>query len=89
MQTKIPTQQKVQHPYKNIVKTIWKLVKSYAQTLILLNLIVVTCLVSSTLLETVVFVFDHIWTQDSPMFSLTVGGKTGPYFDQGGSTHKV
>ena len=37
------------------------------------------------LLETVPFVFDHLWTQDSPIFPLTVGGKTGPYIEQGGS----
>ena len=43
----------------------------------------------STLLETVVFVFDHLWTQDSPMFPLTFGGKAGPYIDQGGSKLKA
>ena len=39
----------------------------------------------STLLETVASVFDHMWTQDSPIFPLTIGGKKGPYIDQGGS----
>ena len=43
----------------------------------------------STLLETVPFVVDHLWTQDSPMFPLTVGGKTGPHIDQGGSELNV
>ena len=43
----------------------------------------------STLLETVPFVFEQLWTQDSPIFPLTFGGKTGPYIDQGGSTLKV
>ena len=29
---------------------------------------------------------DHVWTQDSPMFPLTVGGNLGPYIDQWRST---
>ena len=54
-----------------------------ARTLIIVPLIVVvTCSVLWTLLETVVSVVDHIWTQDSPIAPLTFGGKTGPYFDQ-------
>ena len=43
----------------------------------------------STLLETVVFVFYHRWTQYSPSCPLTLGGKTGPYIDLGGSKLKV
>ena len=50
---------------------------------------VLTCSVFSTLLETVPFVIDHLWTQDRPIFPLTFGGKTGPYIDQGGSALKV
>ena len=51
----------------------------YTQTLILVNLIVVNLFsYFSTLLETVAFVYDHRWTQDSPMFPLTFGGKTEP-----------
>ena len=62
----------------------------YAQTLIVVALIVVNlfncCL---TLLETVPFVVDHPWKQDSLIFPLTVGGKTGPDIDQGGSKLKL
>ena len=66
----------------------------YAQTLIVVALIVVNCALNLssclTLLKTVPFVFDHLWTQDSLIFPLTVGGKTGPYYiDQGGSKLKV
>ena len=43
----------------------------------------------STLLETVAFVFDHLWTQDSPICPQTLDYKTGPYIDQGGSKLKV
>ena len=46
-------------------------------------------MVCSTLLETVFSVFNHIWTQDIPVFPLTFGGKTGPYIDRGGSKLKV
>ena len=42
-----------------------------------------------TLLETVPFVFDHLWTQDIPIFPLVFGGKTGPYINRGGSKLKV
>ena len=31
----------------------------------------------------------NLWTQDSPIFPLTCGGKTGPYIDQGGSKLEV
>ena len=61
----------------------------YAQTLILVKLIVVNLFSFSTLLETVVSVFDHLWTQDSPSIPLPFDHKTGPYTDQGGSTLKV
>ena len=39
--------------------------------------------------ETVPFVFDHRWTQGSPIFPLTFGGKAGPYIDQWGWKLKV
>ena len=66
------------------------LYRDHAQTLILVNLLLVDCLGSlTTLLETVFSVFDHIWSQDSPTVPLTLGGKTVPYIDQGGSTIKV
>ena len=42
-----------------------------------------------TLLETVPFAYNRLWTQDSPNRSLNVGGKAGPYIDQGGSKLKV
>ena len=62
----------------------------YGQTLILVDLIVVNLISGfSTLLETVPFVFDHIWTLDSPIVPLTVDGKTRPYIDQGGSKLEV
>ena len=35
------------------------------------------------------FVVDHIWTRDSHIFPLTLGGNTGPYIDQGESKLKV
>ena len=38
----------------------------------------------STLLETVVFIFDHLCTQDSPICPLNFEYKTGHYVDQGG-----
>ena len=57
---------------------------SYAQTLIVVDLLVVNLFICLTLLETVPFVFDHLWTQDSPIIPLTFGGQTGPYIDQGG-----
>ena len=43
----------------------------------------------STLLETVPFVFYHLWTQDSPICPLTFCGKPGPYIDQGGPKLRV
>ena len=43
----------------------------------------------STLLEMVPFVVDLLWTQDSPIFPLMFGGKTGPHIDQGGSRLRV
>ena len=61
----------------------------YAETLIVVDLMVVNCFSCSTLLETVFSFFDHLWTQDSPISPLTFGGKTGPNIDQGGSTLKV
>ena len=62
----------------------------YAQTLMLVNIILVSCLgVFPILLETVFSGLGHLWTQDSPMFPLTVGGNTGPYIDQGGLTLNV
>ena len=63
----------------------------YAQTLIAVALILVNLFsfVFFTLLKTVPFVVDLIWTQDSPMCSLTFGGKAGPYIDQGGSKLRV
>ena len=42
-----------------------------------------------SLFETVSPVLDHLWTQDSPICPLTLGGKLGPYIDQGSSTTKV
>ena len=36
----------------------------------------------STLLETVPFVFDHLWTQDRPIVPLTCCGTTGPCIDK-------
>ena len=64
--------------------------RCYAQTLTVVALIVVNQLSSFiTLLENVPFVFDHLWTQDIHIFSLTFGVKTGPYTDQWGSTLKV
>ena len=67
------------------------LVFPYAQNLILVKLILVNCLGFSTSLETVFTLYYHIWTQDSPMFPLTVAGETGYYIyiDQGGSKLKV
>ena len=59
------------------------------QTLILVKIIVVNLSAFLTLLETVPFVFDHLWTQDRSSFPLAVGRKTGPYIDQGGSKLKV
>ena len=50
-----------------------------------MNLIVVNCLGVVTLLETVCSTLDNIWTQDSPMFPLTVEHKMGHYIDQGRS----
>ena len=47
------------------------------------------CFVCLTLLETVPFVVDHLWTQDGPICPGTFGRKTGPYIDQGGSNLKV
>ena len=64
----------------------------YAQTLIIVNLsreLVQFVQLYSKRLSRVVSVFDHIWTQDSPIYPLTVGGKTGPDIDQGWSTLKV
>ena len=46
-------------------------------------------MVSLTLLETVFSVFDHLWTHDSLIVPLTVGGKTKPYIDQGRSKLNV
>ena len=57
----------------------------YAQTLIVVALIVVNLFSSFQLLETVPFVVDYLWTQDSPIFPLTFGGKTVPDIDKGGS----
>ena len=78
-------------PIKNIKNPFTILYTNmYAQTLILVKLIVVnlfSCF--STLLETLWSVFDHLWTQDSPICPLTVGGQTIPYIDQGWSKLKV
>ena len=61
----------------------------YAQTLIVVAFIVVNLFSLFNFTRNGSLRFDHLWTQDSPMFRLTVGGKTGPYIDQGGSTLKV
>ena len=61
----------------------------YAQLLIVVDLIVVVLLGLLALLETVFSVFDHLWTQASPIFPLAFGGKTGPYIDQGRSKLRV
>ena len=50
---------------------------------------VVNLLGFSILLETVFSVLDHLWTHDSPIVPLAVGGKTGLSIDQGGSTLEV
>ena len=59
------------------------------QHLIIVNLIVANCLVFSTLLEMFFSDVDHLWTQDIPNVPLTVGGKTRPHIDQGGSKLEV
>ena len=69
--------------FRQLLKT------DYAQTLLVVDLIVVNVFSCLTLLETAPFVFDHIWTQYCPIFPLTVGGKAGHYIDQGGSKLKV
>ena len=61
----------------------------YAQTLILVNLILVNCLGFFNFTRNGFSVFDHLLTQDSPIFYLTVCGETGPYIDQGESTLRV
>ena len=63
--------------------------RDYAQTSIVVALIVVNLFSLLILLETVPFVADHLWTQYSPIYPVTVGGETGPYIEQGGSTCKV
>ena len=54
-----------------------------------LDLIVVNLFGFSTLRETVFSVLDHLWTQDSPICPLIVGGETRPYIDQAGSKLRV
>ena len=52
----------------------------------LVNLIVVFLL---TLLETVPFVLDQLWTQASHICSIVSERKLGPYIDRGRSNTKV
>ena len=54
----------------------------YAQTFIVVYLIVVKLFVFLTLLETVFSVVDHLWTHNSPIRSLAFGGKTRPDIGQ-------
>ena len=63
--------------------------KGYAQILILVKLTLVNCLSLFNFTRNGFSVVDHLWTQDSPIFPLTVGGKAGLYVDQGASTIKV
>ena len=57
----------------------------YAQTLTVVDLIVVICWALLTLLEKVFFRFRPSLDTRQPHFSLNAGDKTGPYLDQGGS----
>ena len=61
----------------------------YAQTLILVNLILVDCLGLFNCTQNGFLRVDHLWTQDNPICPLTVGGNTVHYIDHGRSTLKV
>ena len=61
---------------------LYSLKREYAQTLIVVGLIIVSLFGFSTLLETVFSVVDHLWTQDSTIVDLIVGGKAGHYIGQ-------
>ena len=64
-------------------------VYTHAQTLILVNLVVVNVFVFVTLLEMAPPVSGNIWTHDIRIVPLTSEYKMGPYSDQGMSNLRV
>ena len=69
---------------KQISKSLCILFKGlYAQTIILVNIIVANFLGCVILLEAMFSVFDHIWTQDSLICHLNFWAQMGPYIIQG------
>ena len=62
---------------------------TYAQTLILVNAMVVNCFGLFNFIRNAFPLLYNLWTQDGPIFPLTFEDEMGPYIDQGRSTTKV